>query len=493
MKIIDHLKPRVHIGFTATPNRDDGRGLNKAFNDIIFERDLKWGIKNKYLSDIDCRRVTVSWNTKRLHSRGGDFALNELDAEVNNPTANEQVAKAYEELAIGQTLIFASSVKHAYALSEYIPGSYVVDGKTPLEERREIIQAFSNREIPALINFGVFTEGTDLPLIETILLARPTKNQALYSQMVGRGVRVCEGKEFLRLIDCVGLSNSSKLCTAPNLFGINEDELTDDAKSVIDGRILDLEDRISWADNTPKGWVIRDRKVDVLDGDDTLVAWTILPGNKRFVSGVGWQVELNGPDAVGEYKAIYRGSKGTTERTYKTLEEADNRVFLWLTNNPNAGGNSQFIWAREKTETWNNKPASGKQLKFLREILTNEEYESVTALRPNRHECAIIIEMKQREQELLSIEALGACPVCGRGLRPSTTGKRWMCRSNHFSKKENGEWVRDAGCGFILNPMYKGRKVPKKVLKDLLENKTARYNNQQIRIAHGDDSYYISG
>ena len=194
-KIIEYLQPRVHLGFTATPNRADGKGLVEAFDDIVFNRDLRWGIENGYLSDIDCRRVTIGWKTKGVSRRAGDFAINELDSRVNTKKTNEQVAAAYQQLAMGQTLIFATSVDHAYELSKLIPDSVVVDGKTPLDERRQIIERFTNREIRCLINFGVFTEGTDLPLIETVLLARPTTNQSLYAQMVGRGLRLSEGKK----------------------------------------------------------------------------------------------------------------------------------------------------------------------------------------------------------------------------------------------------------------------------------------------------------
>ena len=56
-KIYDYFKPRLHLGFTATPNRNDGIGLQEIYQDIIFQRDLKWGIKNGYLSNIKCLRV----------------------------------------------------------------------------------------------------------------------------------------------------------------------------------------------------------------------------------------------------------------------------------------------------------------------------------------------------------------------------------------------------------------------------------------------------
>ena len=58
-KIYNYFHPRLHIGFTATPNRGDNVRLDDVFEDIIFERDLKWVIQNNYLSDINCLKADV--------------------------------------------------------------------------------------------------------------------------------------------------------------------------------------------------------------------------------------------------------------------------------------------------------------------------------------------------------------------------------------------------------------------------------------------------
>lgn len=240
-KIVDYLQPRLHIGFTATPNRGDGRGLDDVFEDIVFQRDLLWGIRHGYLCDIDCMQVEVEWSTKGVKRVAGDFQLSALNDAVNRPKSNAQVAEAYRQFHRGQTLIFASSVDHAYALADLIEGAVVVDGKTPMDERRQIIADFTDRKIPVIINFGVFTEGTDMPLIETVLLARPTRNSTLYTQMVGRGLRLYEDpetgykKKDLLLIDCVGDSDRNDICTAPSLIGIDPSELDENEQRAVRG------------------------------------------------------------------------------------------------------------------------------------------------------------------------------------------------------------------------------------------------------------------
>ena len=78
-KIFDYFKPRLHLGFTATQNRNDGLGLNSIYQDIIFERNLKWGIENHYLSDIHCLRVDIGIDLRHIAQRLGDYAPDELE------------------------------------------------------------------------------------------------------------------------------------------------------------------------------------------------------------------------------------------------------------------------------------------------------------------------------------------------------------------------------------------------------------------------------
>ena len=116
----------------------------------------------------------------------------------------DAVADAYRKYAKGATLIFAASVRHAEQIARRIDGAVVVTGKTP--NRSEIIRRFTAREIPCLVNCMVFTEGTDMPLVETVIIARPTQSDSLYAQMVGRGLRLHPDKDKLTLMDCVGVT-----------------------------------------------------------------------------------------------------------------------------------------------------------------------------------------------------------------------------------------------------------------------------------------------
>jgi superfamily II DNA or RNA helicase len=90
----------------------------------------------------------------------------------------------------------------AEVLNRYKPDSAaVVHGKTPKEERKAIFAKFAAKEIQYLLNVGIVTEGTDLPGVEVVVLARPTKSVGLYEQMIGRGVRTVIASELSEMQD----------------------------------------------------------------------------------------------------------------------------------------------------------------------------------------------------------------------------------------------------------------------------------------------------
>jgi len=217
-RILDYFQPRQLVGFTATPNRGDGLGLYDIYDEIVFQRDIRWGIENGWLADIDAVAVDIGVNLDDVKIRAGDFSQEGLDCEYGKPAAVEAVAEAYWDYAEGKTLIFAVSIEHAYAIAEEIgETAAVITGAT--SNRAEIITALETGSIDVLVNCMVLTEGVDIPSIRTVMVARPTRSATLYAQMVGRGLRKIPGKDRMLLIDCVGGEGVRGLQTAPSLLG----------------------------------------------------------------------------------------------------------------------------------------------------------------------------------------------------------------------------------------------------------------------------------
>ena len=108
----------------------------------------------------------------------------------------------------------------------------------------------------------VFTEGTDIPRVETVIIARPTQSESLYAQMVGRGLRLYPGKEKLNLIDCVGITGRSSLCTAPSLLGLDMSNVPVRKANEVVGDIFDLPAKIEAASDAPESWI---RNIEIVD------------------------------------------------------------------------------------------------------------------------------------------------------------------------------------------------------------------------------------
>ena len=388
-KIYDHFKPRVHFGFTATPNRGDKVRLSDVFEDIIFSRDLMWGIANKFLSDIDCRQVIIDYNPTKIKTQKNkttgvsDFMIQQLDEALNTPRTNEQIASAYKKYAVGQTLIFAATVDHAYALSKLIENSYVVESDTPPKVREQILEDFKNRKFPCLINNLIFTEGTDIPVIDTVIIARPTKNSTLYTQMVGRGLRIYEGKKSMRLIDCVGVVHDCSLCTAPSLLGLDPEKLHRKyRKKATEGLISEMGKRFVFYDNTPLSWVLRANKVELFRSENGLkfynVAWSQLGDDTLTVATKNIELRIPPADLVQESTLqLYDLKSGLMVREsekmpiQKLLDQAYEELMK-------KAGDQIQLWSTLYSDNWGRQAASQKQINYIKSLLTEEEFAELT-------------------------------------------------------------------------------------------------------------------
>ena len=138
-KILDYFRPERLLGFTATPNRADGLGLEACFDRIIFQRDLRWGIAHKYLSPIRCKRVNIGFDLRGVATRMGDYAADALAQAFNVDKCNQALAEVVASLAEPPVLIFAVNVAHAEAIAAGVPGAKALSGES--RDREEVVEA----------------------------------------------------------------------------------------------------------------------------------------------------------------------------------------------------------------------------------------------------------------------------------------------------------------------------------------------------------------
>lgn len=369
-KIYDYFKPRLHLGFTATPNRGDNIRLDDIYESIIYQKDIKWAIQNKYLCDIECLRVNIGYDLSKVAIRMGDYATGELEKTMNTDALNGAIAEAYKKYAKGQTLIFATSVEHAESIAKLIKGAVAVTADT--KNRADLIEKFTNREIPVLVNCMIFTEGTDIPLIETIIIARPTQNTSLYTQMVGRGLRLYQNKEKLTLIDLVGATGRNNICTAPSLIGLDLHTVPKTEQDEVQGDLFDLPEIIIKKSDCPESWIKNVEYVDIWAKKQSYnlhnVNWFQMPNgdlvlnlkNKRLV--IPTQNEL--------------GNTFLKNKEYK-MQEALDIAYKYLIDNY---AEQKYLWDVSTVKKWGRTPASEKQKMMIKRIFKSFDTSEISKM-----------------------------------------------------------------------------------------------------------------
>ncbi len=371
--IFSYFTPRLLLGFTATPNRSDNVKLNDIFDDIIFQRDLKWGIKNGYLSDIYCRRVNIGYDLRNVHTRGGDYAPGELEQAMDGTA--DAIAETYQKMAVGATLIFAVSVNQAQEIAKRIPGAVVVTGET--KGRAEIIKAFTAGEIPCIVNCMVFTEGTDIPRVETVIIARPTQSDSLYTQMVGRGLRLFPGKKQLNLIDCVGVSGRASLCTAPSLLGIDLKDVPEREKDELDGMLFELPEKVERAADCPESWIKNVQIVDLWAQEQKYnthgVNFFKMPDGRLVCSLLNHEkIVIPCQDELG--RVNFNGR-------LMPMQSALDFAYIKLTTNYK---DQEYIWNLDIAKRWGKAPASEKQLQLIQRRCKGFDTNGLTKLQASQ-------------------------------------------------------------------------------------------------------------
>jgi ATP-dependent helicase IRC3 len=217
---------KLLIGLTATPERGDKKGLRPIFDEVVYQRTIGEMIAEGYLVRPRGVRITaenIDFAAIKASSSGAerDFAPSALAAVLDTDKMSVAVVKAWQAHASDRpTIAFGINVAHAYRLAAAFESagvtSGVVHGALPDEQRRELLEQYRDGKIQVLCNCQVLTEGFDAPATSCIVIGRPTMSPGLYTQMVGRGLRLWPNKVDCIVLDCGDRSHS--ICSVASLL-----------------------------------------------------------------------------------------------------------------------------------------------------------------------------------------------------------------------------------------------------------------------------------
>ncbi|EJD04075.1 P-loop containing nucleoside triphosphate hydrolase protein [Fomitiporia mediterranea MF3/22] len=240
---VDFVAPKLPhaipiIGFSATFSRHDGLALGSVFQRIVYHRDFLEMIKEQWLCNVRFTSVKAKLNLSEvtINTRSGEFNPTSLAHVVNTETVNKLVVNSWLDLAASRrsTLVFCVNLAHLRELTNTfreagIDARYVY-ANTPANERKALVEAFKAGKFPVLLNVAILTEGADIPNIDCVVVAKPTRSRNVFAQMIGRGMRLspATGKEDCHIIDFVDSTNRVPgIVSTPTLFGLNPDEIID--------------------------------------------------------------------------------------------------------------------------------------------------------------------------------------------------------------------------------------------------------------------------
>ena len=207
-KVLGWFKPKFTLGLTATPERADDKDILEIFKNTAHRLDIQTAVEIGELVPVRCIRIHTNIDLTKVRFNSVQYNIRDLESKIYVPERNTLIVDTFMDyVATKRTVIFCASVKHAEQIAAMIRergvSAEAVSGSMKSSERKEYLAKFAKGEIKALCACDLLNEGWDCPETEVLFMARPTMSKVLYTQQLGRGMRLAEGKECLLVFDFV--------------------------------------------------------------------------------------------------------------------------------------------------------------------------------------------------------------------------------------------------------------------------------------------------
>ncbi len=219
-------KGRIAIGFTATPEFNEGKRVSNHFGECIHEMEIGEAISADILSGVRCVFVETDIDLSAADIKGGDYNEVELekalDVEKRNLAAIEIAKK--EQFASKGIVAFCLSINHANKLAEKAKeqgvNAIAIHGQLDKKEQEDILSRYEAGEYDMLCTVNLLTEGWDSPRTEVGLMLRPTKSPVVAEQRAGRCLRKSKEKSFATIIDIIDKGDTDTGCNSITMVDI---------------------------------------------------------------------------------------------------------------------------------------------------------------------------------------------------------------------------------------------------------------------------------
>lgn len=218
-RVLEHFGEANVLGVTATPDRGDMRNLGSYFDSLAYEYPLVDAIKSGYLSKITAITIPLELDISTVGQQAGDFKVSEIGTALD-PYLEQIADEMVKQCKDRKTVVFLPLVKTSQKFRDILnaKGFKAAEVNGESKDRAEVLEDFDKDKYNVLCNSMLLTEGWDCPTVDCVVVLRPTKVRALYSQMVGRGTRLAPGKENLLLLDFLWHTERHELCRPAHLI-----------------------------------------------------------------------------------------------------------------------------------------------------------------------------------------------------------------------------------------------------------------------------------
>src|SRR5690625_722474 len=254
--ILDHFASGVHIGMTATPKREDNVDTYKYFGKPVYEYSLKDGINDGFLTPYKVKRIRTNID-EYIFTEGdrvlqgeveqGVYEIKDFERKITLPGRTRLIAKSILKHIgkMDKTIVFCANQSHALDLRDAINDFKEVTDpdycvRITSDEGiigRRFLELFQDntKDIPVILTSSkMLTTGVDALNVRNIVLIAPIGSMVEFKQIIGRGTRLFEGKDFFTIIDFVGASNK--------FYDIDWDGIPEDEIEVEEGDVIPTED-----------------------------------------------------------------------------------------------------------------------------------------------------------------------------------------------------------------------------------------------------------
>jgi superfamily II DNA or RNA helicase/HKD family nuclease len=208
-RVLDYFEPKFLLGITATPDRNDNKDVYAICDgNVAYKIDFIEAVQRGWLAPFRYYGVYDDTDYSKIKWLGNRYDEAELLRVQLREEMADKILKAWEKYKKTRTLVFCSSIKQADFLSNYFRKrnyrTVSLHSKQTDIPRDRAIAMLEKGELDAIFTVDLFNEGVDIPSVDTLLFVRPTESLTVFTQQVGRGLRLYEGKDYCVIIDLIG-------------------------------------------------------------------------------------------------------------------------------------------------------------------------------------------------------------------------------------------------------------------------------------------------